>query len=83
MSTRSWRWRRTGGRALDAFRELVRTTGDGGFTVAPVDWTAFAPRADGGLDRAHADLACSVQRRLEEVLLELARWLHAQTGEPR
>ncbi len=68
-------------RHLDAFRDLVRTTGDGGFTVAPVDWTAFAPRADGGWTDAHADLACSVQRRLEEVLLDLARWLHAHTGE--
>jgi carbamoyltransferase len=68
-------------RQLDAFRELVRTTGDGGFTVAPVDWTAFAPRASGDWDEAHVDLACAVQRRLEEVLLDLARWLHAQTGE--
>ena len=32
---------------------------------------------------AHADLACEVQTRLEEVLLELACWLHARTGEPR
>ncbi len=68
-------------RHLDAFRDLVRTTGDGGFTVAPVDWTAFASRASGDWEDAHADLACSVQRRLEEVLLDLARWLHAQTGE--
>jgi carbamoyltransferase len=68
-------------RHLDAFRDLVRTTGDGGFTVAPVDWTAFAPRSEGEWTDAHADLACSVQHRLEEVLLDLARWLHAQTGE--
>jgi carbamoyltransferase len=69
-------------RHLDAFRDLVRTTGDGGFSVAHVDWSAFASRADGDWEGAHADLACSVQRRLEEVLLELALWLHAQTGEP-
>ena len=68
-------------RHLDAFRDLVRTTDDGGFTVAPVDWTAFAPRSEGEWTEAHADLACSVQRRLEEVLLDLARWLHARTGE--
>jgi carbamoyltransferase len=30
----------------------------------------------------HADLAASVQRRLEEVELDLARWLHEATGEP-
>jgi carbamoyltransferase len=69
-------------RHLDAFRELVRATGDGGFTVAPVDWDAYAPRATCTWTAAHADLACSVQRRLEEVLLDLARWLHMQTGEP-
>jgi carbamoyltransferase len=69
-------------RHLDTLRDLVRTTGDGGFTVAPVDWTAFAPRSEGEWTDAHADLACSVQRRLEEVLLDLARWLHARTGEP-
>ena len=68
-------------RHLYAFRDLVRTTGDGGFTVAPVDWAAFAPRAGADWTEAHADLACSVQRRLEEVLLDLARWLYAQTGE--
>jgi carbamoyltransferase len=31
--------------------------------------------------QAHADLAASVQRRLEEVLLELAWWLHERTGD--
>jgi carbamoyltransferase len=29
----------------------------------------------------HADLASTVQVRLEEMLLELARWLHARTGD--
>ena len=33
------------------------------------------------MDRGHADLAASVQQRLEEVLLDLARWLHEQTGD--
>jgi carbamoyltransferase len=71
-------------RHLDAFRELVRPDGDGGFRVEPIDWERFAPRLDDGdaWTPAHADLATSVQRRLEEVLLELARWVHLQTGEP-
>jgi carbamoyltransferase len=30
---------------------------------------------------AHADLASSVQQRVEEVLLDLARWLHGRTNE--
>jgi carbamoyltransferase len=67
---------------LDDFRVLVRTDGAGGFAVAPVDLSDFAaPLAPGAeFTTAHADLACTVQRRLEEVLLELAGWLHARTG---
>jgi carbamoyltransferase len=71
-------------RFLGAFRELVRGDGEGGFAVDSVDWDAFAPRLHDGeaWTDAHADLARSVQERLEEVLLDLARWLHVQTGEP-
>ena len=39
--------------------------------------------ADEAWTQEHADLAASVQRVLEEVLLDLARWLHERTGEPR
>ena len=69
-------------RHLDDFRELIRTTDDGGFRTAQVDWAGYAPGIKSGeeLTDAHADLACSVQRRLEEVMLELAIWLHEQTG---
>ncbi|OZB48092.1 MAG: carbamoyltransferase, partial [Cellulomonas sp. 14-74-6] len=70
-------------RFLDDLREIVRTTGDGGF-VAPVpDWSRWAPARvdDGTWGGAHADLAASVQARLEEVLVELARWLHERTGD--
>jgi carbamoyltransferase len=71
-------------RHLGDFRELVRTTADGGFVTDPVDWPAYAPKVQPGeeLADAHADLACSVQRRLEEVLLELATWLYQQCGSP-
>jgi carbamoyltransferase len=69
-------------RHLAAFRELVRSTGDGGFITCPVAWETFAPRArSSALTGDHADLAASVQRRLEEVVLELATWLHGRTGE--
>jgi len=69
-------------RHLGDFRELVRTTEGGGFVTEPVDWDGYAPRVLPGdeLSDAHADLACSVQRRLEEVMLELACWLHDRTG---
>jgi carbamoyltransferase len=56
---------------IDDFRRLVRTDGAGGFTVERVDLARYP---------AGPDLAASVQHRLEEVLLELAGWLHARTG---
>jgi carbamoyltransferase len=70
---------------LPQLRELVRTDGAGGFRTEPVDWTLFAPRliSDDEWLPAHADLAASVQARLEEVLVELATWLHERTGEQR
>jgi carbamoyltransferase len=68
-------------RHLDDFRELVRTTEDGGFVTEKVDWDAYAPPGTGELTPAHADLAATVQTRLEQVLLELATWVHERTGE--
>jgi carbamoyltransferase len=67
----------------DRLRERVYACGDGTFRTEPVDWTAFAPPRDPpetALDSAHADLACSVQRVLEEVLLELVSWLADRTN---
>jgi carbamoyltransferase len=67
---------------LDVMRDVVRTDGRGGFRVQAMDWSELAPAARGGTwSRAHADLAASVQKRLEEVLLELAAWLHDRTRE--
>jgi carbamoyltransferase len=70
-------------RFLDVLRAAVRVTGDGGFAVTPIDWASLAPAVPpgGACGEAHADLAASVQMRLEEVLLELACWLHEQTGD--
>ncbi|HWH34024.1 MAG TPA: carbamoyltransferase C-terminal domain-containing protein [Acidimicrobiales bacterium] len=70
-------------RHLDRFRHLVRAVPDGGIVTEPVDWAALAPpgQGDGTLDPAHADLAASVQARLEELVVELAGWLHERTGE--
>jgi carbamoyltransferase len=68
---------------LDEFRSLVRADGRGGFTVGDVDFSRFAPALAPGAEFTprHAALACTVQRRLEEVLLELAGWLHERTGD--
>jgi carbamoyltransferase len=70
-------------RHLPVLREAVRVTDDGGFRTDPVAWDALAKRRGRGdeFDAEHADLAASVQARLEEVLLQLVRWLHEQTGD--
>ncbi|WP_312881962.1 carbamoyltransferase family protein [Actinomadura alba] len=76
---------------------LRRDAGDGHATVGATVPAAGGPagrdprrgvRAAGdqaaygrALGQAHADLAASVQRRLEEVLLDLAWWLHERTGD--
>ncbi|PRX96171.1 carbamoyltransferase family protein [Allonocardiopsis opalescens] len=54
------------------------------FEAPPIDWGALVKARRPGEDWTpdHADLAASVQRRLEDVLLELVRALHAETGEP-
>ena len=68
---------------LPELREAVRTTEDGHFSVAPIDWNSLVPRKTKGEDWApeHANLAASVQARLEEALLDLARWLQRRTGD--
>lgn len=70
-------------RFLDEFREAIRVREDGGFETDPIDFSKYAPQRaqDDEFIGAHADLAASVQARLEEVLLELAHWLHARTGD--
>jgi carbamoyltransferase len=67
---------------VDELRRLVRADADGGFVVEPVDLARYAPALAAGAEftRAHADLAASVQCRLEEVLIDLARGLHRRTG---
>lgn len=70
---------------LSHLRDLVSTSDDGGFTVAPIDWNALAKRREPGGEMLpeHAELAASVQARLEEVLLELAHWLYEHSGQRR
>jgi carbamoyltransferase len=70
-------------RFLEELRELVYATGDGGFVATELDWSRWAARRidDGSWGGEHADLAASVQARLEEVLVDLAGWLHEQTGD--
>ena len=70
---------------LQTLQELIYADGDGGFVVRPVDWNTLAKRRPAGTElvEEHADLAASVQRCLEQVLLSLVRWLHDRTGNRR
>jgi carbamoyltransferase len=66
-----------------ALRAAVTTDGEGGFRVDDVELGQLAKARHPGdpLEDGHADLAAAVQARIEEVLLDLVRWLHARTGE--
>src|SRR5687767_8664756 len=56
-------------RFLPWLRERIRATGDGGFTTARMDWPSLALAAtDGAWEEIHADLAASVQARLQEMI---------------
>jgi carbamoyltransferase len=69
-------------RFLDELRQALYTTGDGGFRTDPVDWGSLVKKrgSEEPWTADHADLAASVQHRLEEILLELAGWLHDRSG---
>jgi carbamoyltransferase len=61
---------------LSAFRSLIRTDG-AGYEIDPIPWESFAERHRGDTwGTEEADLAASVQARLEEVVLALADRLH-------
>ncbi|MFI0089378.1 carbamoyltransferase [Streptomyces bobili] len=70
-------------RFLDRLREYVGTDGEGGFRARSVPWASLVPPRAAGAPwtQDHADLAAAAQACLEEVLLDLVRWLHERTGE--
>jgi carbamoyltransferase len=71
-------------RYAEEFREIIRLRGNGDYTIEPLRLAErFGParrRGEPILER-HRDLAHSLQKALEEAVLEIARWLHAATGE--
>jgi carbamoyltransferase len=82
---------------LDAFRRIVDVRDDGSFRLDLDHFSfnrgdrmhkrrfeaIFGPaRAeDGPLEARHKDIACSLQRLTEEILLKMARHVHRETGE--
>ena len=71
-------------RFADQLRELVHSTGDGGFVSTGVEWAAMAKarQPDEDWTDDHADMAASLQCVLEETLVELATWLRERTDAP-
>ena len=70
-------------RYADQFRDIIRVTRDGHYTVQPPELSKRfgPPRARGGrFEQQHHDIARSLQTVLEETVLELVDWLHGTTG---
>lgn len=68
---------------LDEFREIVQVSDKGKYTIAPLNLEKrFGPRRrrGGPVEQWHYDLAHSLQAILQETVIQLARWLHAETG---
>ena len=69
---------------LAEFRDIIRVGEGGQYTIAPTDLCErFGPsRQRGGpLEQRHYDIAHSLQVVLEEVVVQLAQWLHEATRE--
>jgi carbamoyltransferase len=80
-------------RFADYLRTRVFARDDGGFSTEPFDWSTLVPprpptppeamSAFATPEPEYADLACSVQLVVEEVLLDLVTWLHDRVDADR
>ncbi|MFL6070413.1 MAG: carbamoyltransferase [Actinomycetes bacterium] len=61
--------------------EQVYANPDGGFHAPSIDWAEFVRERSSNdpIEEVHANLAASAQKVLEQVLLDLLRWLHDHT----
>lgn len=67
---------------LNEFRQILQYDGDGGYTLHPCRWEeTFGPARVRGTEflPRHSDIAHSLQKVLEETVLEMANWLYRQT----
>ena len=70
---------------LDEFRQILQKDGMGGYTLEPCQWEEVfgAARVPGSeFTQRHMDIAHSLQKVLEETVLEMVCWLHEQTKTP-
>ncbi|MGE5469791.1 MAG: carbamoyltransferase [Bacteroidota bacterium] len=73
-------------RYLDFFRDMLHCDDDGGFLRLPLSLEErFGPPRQRGapFEALHQDIAASLQRVLEETVIQLADWLHRTSGETR
>jgi carbamoyltransferase len=64
-------------------REVVQYKGAGDYEVKPVEWhTLLGPRRERGTEftQDYMNVASSLQAVLEETVLQMVEWLHAETG---
>lgn len=69
---------------VDAFRQMIHVGENGAYTIDDVDFTQlFGPARKRGdhFGKLHFDIAHSLQKVLEETVLQLTEWLHAETGQ--
>jgi len=68
------------------FRCRMTLGGEGDYTLLPLelgDWFGPAREPGSALSARHYNLARSLQKVLEDTVVELAGWLHRVTGSPR
>lgn len=68
---------------VSLFREILTYDGEGDYRVHPVRWDeVIGPARERGsaLTQRHMDIAHSLQAVLEETVLQMADWLHVETG---
>jgi carbamoyltransferase len=69
---------------VDDFRKFIRLNGDGRYTIERVDFSeVYGPARQKGdlFEQKHFHIAHSLQKALEEAVIELGIWLHQKTGQ--
>jgi carbamoyltransferase len=69
---------------VDEFRKMVRIGGDGAYTIDRFNFEEmFGPRRQKGdlFEQKHFHIAHSLQKALEETVIELGQWLRTKTNE--
>ncbi|HJV53566.1 MAG TPA: carbamoyltransferase C-terminal domain-containing protein [Noviherbaspirillum sp.] len=63
--------------------DILQYRGDGAYAVAPANWgELLGPARERGapFTQRHMDIAASLQQALEQTVLKMAHWLHAESG---